>query len=296
MSTSKPTSIKLASEVCSDSKAKASAQATVSALKRGLDILRCIEDAGGSLGLKDIAVRCDLPKPTALRLIMTLLMSGFLRRSQSSGNYLLGPAVIGLSRVFLSQMDLRSTARPALEKLAESLGGTTVLALREGSSMVVIEADVPQSTVAVARLGIGSRRSIIDSCIGQAYVAVLGQEERLEVLDQYRMEQPDRWKDPRKRVERSIQQMSQLGYCIQHGEAALGINAAATSLLTPENEILVLACYAPAFAFTEQRLLEEVGPRLVEVARHIAAEIGGAAPRSHPAHNMEYVSIVSGRK
>ena len=75
--------------------------------------------------------------------------------SRSSGNYLLGPAVIGLSRVFLLQMDLRSTARPLLSALAEKLGGTTVLALREGSSMVVIEAHVPQSAVAVARVGIG---------------------------------------------------------------------------------------------------------------------------------------------
>lgn len=270
--------------------------AMVSALKRGLDILRCIEDAGGSLSLQDISRRCGVPRPTALRLIATLASSGFLRRSRASGNYLLGPAVIGLSRVFLLQMDLRSTARPLLASLAEKLGGTTVLALREGSSMVVIEADVPQSTVAVARVGIGWHATVADSCMGLAYLSALPVAEREQLLARLTQERPDRWTDPRKSIDRAVQEVSQLGYCTLLGQTMPGINSAATALLSPDGEVLVVACFAPEFAFSEQRLHEEVGPQIVQVARQIASEIGGAAPRSPGAVNMEFVSIDQKRR
>lgn len=269
---------------------------TVSALKRGLDILRCIEDAGGSLSLQDIAGRCGLPKATALRLLATLASSGFLRRSRSSGNYLLGPAVIGLSRVFLLQMDLRSTARPLLSALAEKLGGTTVLALREGSSMVVIEAHVPQSAVAVARVGIGWHAPLTDSCMGHAYFSALPLGERQRLLAKLMQERPDRWGDPSKSVDRAVKEVAQLGFCTLLGQTMPGINSAATALLSPDGEVLVVACFAPEFNFGEQRLHDDVGPQVVHLAREIAAEIGGAAPRRPDAVNMEFVLVDQRRR
>ena len=269
---------------------------TVSALKRGLDIPRCIEHAGGSLSLQEIARRCGLPKATTLRLLGTHEACGFVRRSRTSGNYLLGSAVIGLSRVFLQQMDLRSTARPLLTALSERLGGTAVLALREGGSMVVIEAHVPETAVAVARVGIGWHAPVATSCMGLAYFSALSAAERQQLLARLSAENPDRWIDPRKAVERALGEVAQYGYCTLQGHTMPGINSASTAFLAPDGEVLVLACFAPEFSFSEQRLHSDVGPQLVHVAREIAAEIGGAAPRSSSVVNMEFISTEKRRR
>jgi hypothetical protein len=39
-------------------------------------------------------------------------------------------------------------------------------------------------------------------------------------------------------------------------------------------------CGAPAFRFTEDRLRNDIGPRLVAMVRNIEAALGGAAPQS----------------
>jgi hypothetical protein len=38
-------------------------------------------------------------------------------------------------------------------------------------------------------------------------------------------------------------------------------------------------CGAPAFRFTEERLLNDIGPRLVAMVRNIEAALGGIAPQ-----------------
>ena len=263
--------------------------ATVSALKRGLDVLLCIEAAGGSLSLQDVARRTGLSKATALRLIATLVASGFLRRSRTSGNYLLGPAVIGLSRVFLSQMDLRSTARPLLAALAERLGGMTVLALRNSANMVVIETGVPQTAVTVARVGVGWSASVVDSCMGHAYLAALSVSEREAALAQIKQQQPDRWVDPHVGVGRALKEIGRDGFCMQLGQTMPGINGAACALMSPDGEVLAVGSFAPAATYGEEFLHEEVGPQLVQLARQIASQIGGAAPRRPTATTLEFV-------
>ena len=39
-------------------------------------------------------------------------------------------------------------------------------------------------------------------------------------------------------------------------------------------------CGAPAFRFTEERLRNDIGPRLVAMVRNIEAALGGTAPQS----------------
>ncbi|HEY1175550.1 MAG TPA: helix-turn-helix domain-containing protein, partial [Phytomonospora sp.] len=62
----------------------------VQSLERAFDLLEVLADAGGVLGLSDLAARSGLPLPTIHRLVRTLVPLGYLRQD-ASRLYTLGP-------------------------------------------------------------------------------------------------------------------------------------------------------------------------------------------------------------
>ena len=65
----------------------------VQSLERAFGILEAMADAGGTLGLSQLATRVQLPLPTAHRFVRTLVELGYLRQ-EPSRQYALGPKLI----------------------------------------------------------------------------------------------------------------------------------------------------------------------------------------------------------
>ena len=73
----------------------------VTALARGLDVLRCFRSGEERLGNQELAERCKLPKSTVTRLTYTLTKLGSLHHVEESGRYrrcLSGAALHGARR------------------------------------------------------------------------------------------------------------------------------------------------------------------------------------------------------
>src|SRR2546423_11863094 len=66
----------------------------VSALARGLEVLRAFTPAEGLLGNGEIAERTGLPKPTVSRLTYTLTKLGYLSHVEPLAQYQLPPAAL----------------------------------------------------------------------------------------------------------------------------------------------------------------------------------------------------------
>ena len=83
----------------------------VTALARGLEILRCFSVETPLMGNQDIARKTGLPKPTVSRLTYTLTELGFLRYSKHLRKYQLGTAVLALGyNLFSNRMTALSTS------------------------------------------------------------------------------------------------------------------------------------------------------------------------------------------
>src|SRR4029077_10170552 len=93
----------------------------VTALARGLDILRAFHAGEGMLGNQEIAHRTGLPKPTVARLTHTLTELGYLNYIRRFRKYELGASVLALGYAAISSMDVRRASRQPLETLAHSL-------------------------------------------------------------------------------------------------------------------------------------------------------------------------------
>ena len=94
----------------------------VTALARGLSVMRAFQPGDGILGNGDIAERTGLPKPTVSRLTHTLTRLGYLVHAERLGKYRLGPGVLSLGYSLLANMDIRKIARPYMQELANASG------------------------------------------------------------------------------------------------------------------------------------------------------------------------------
>jgi DNA-binding IclR family transcriptional regulator len=251
---------------------------TVSALERGVSVLRCFSQENPVLGYADIAKMTGIPRPTVNRLVATLAGTGMLRPALAPDRFTLGPAVISLARVFLVSLDVRAVARPKMLAMAEDLGCSVYLAVRDGMEMVLIEACRPHSSILSPRLDVGSRAPIPTSALGRAYLSALDDSKRAQLVDSLRLLRGPEWDRMGPAMQRSVEEARRLGYCLSLGEFHHEINSVSVPLVGPGDEIMALNCGGAAFMFTEQRLREEFAPRLLAIARDIAHDIGGHVP------------------
>src|SRR5947208_1087739 len=80
----------------------------VTALGRGLDVLRCFGPRDRWLANQEIAARTGLARPTVSRLVYTLTQLGFLRPAHRPPKYALGRAVSSVA----TPIDPRDRTKP----------------------------------------------------------------------------------------------------------------------------------------------------------------------------------------
>ena len=105
------------------------AKEQVSSILRALEILECFMDNETEWTLKRLVAQLDLPTTTVHRQLSTLTDRGYLVQDPVRKSYRVGPRLLLLSSTVLSHSDLRSTARPELEKLSATVKETINLSV-----------------------------------------------------------------------------------------------------------------------------------------------------------------------
>jgi DNA-binding IclR family transcriptional regulator len=260
------------------SRTRAATGDTVSALARGLSILQCFADAPAALSHGELARRTGIPKPTVTRLVATLVTHGLLRPERDSERYRLAAGVMTLARAFLSGLDTRAAARPHMQALAEEFDASVYLAVCDAPEMVIIEACRTRTAALTSRLDIGSRVMLLRSALGRAYLGGLDPAARESLLRDLRERAGNAWRRESAGLDAALRDAALRGYCLSLGESHPDISAVAVALRTSSGEIMTLNCGGPAFRFGEEHLRRRVAPRLLAMARVIAAEIGAGEP------------------
>src|SRR5258708_26340968 len=251
----------------------------VVALSRGLDVLRAFHPNDGVLGNQEIAARTNLPKPTISRLTYTLTKLGYLTPVPRFEKYQLAPSAMALGYAALANLGVRHLSEPYREELMRETGGAVAVGGRDRHSMIYFGQS--RNGLPGVQLDVGSRVPIATTAMGRAYIWALPPEERAALLRELRDHYGSRWSRMRDGIERAGEMVARHGFTISAGEwqddvAAVGVAVKLNDRTAP----YAFNCGAPAFRFTEDRLLNDIGPRLVAMVRNIEAALGGAAPQS----------------
>ena len=233
----------------------------VTALSRGLDVLRCFGPRDRWLANQDMARRTGLAKPTVSRLAYTLTRLGYLRYSPSLNKYALGSAALSLGYAALGQMDVRRVARPLMQELSEYAKTSVHLAVNDRLSMQVVDT---YWHAAAFVIDIGSRVPVATTSLGRAYACALPAAERRRLLDAIREARPEDWPVAKKRFEQAFRDYDELGFCFSLGDWRREVNAVAAPLVLGDGSSpVVIGCSGPAFQLEPDLLKRDVGPRLL---------------------------------
>lgn len=250
----------------------------VTALSRGLEVLRAFRQTDKALGNQDIAARTGLPKPTVSRLTYTLSRLGYLSYLPDVGKYRLGIGVLSLGFTCLGSIGVRDVARPLMQEMADYSGVSVALGTRDRMSMVYVECCRGDSAITLA-LDVGSHIKLGTSGMGRAYLAGLPDDERRHLMDLLAAHEGDRWPRVRDGIEQAVEDLNTRGYCLSAGDWKTEVNAVGVPLQVGEGSLaFALNCGGPAYVLPRERLVDDIGPRLVAVADRIRQTMGVVRP------------------
>ncbi|MBG6376695.1 IclR family transcriptional regulator [Pseudomonas aeruginosa] len=242
----------------------------VTALARGLELLRCFTPRESLLGNQELAKKTGLPKPTVSRLTHTLTRLGYLRHLPHSGKYQLEVGVMSFGYAMLSNLSIRALARPLMEEMAGYAKAAVAMAARDRLSMVYLDVVHGEANLTMRRQ-VGSHLSLHRSAIGRACLAAMPEDEREFILGHIRKRHPEDWPEVRKGLERAFRDYADYGFCLSLGEWQRDVNAVGVALRHESHGLLAFNCGGPSFHLKREKLEDDIGPRLLHMVHNIEA-------------------------
>lgn len=164
----------------------ASGTRSVNALRRGLDVLALIQRSS-AISFTELREETGLPKATLARLLKTLVESGWVKRhareGEGHGRYVCETSPSLAPRLRGERERLATVAQPVRARLQREIPWPIDLGVREGTSMVIVDApgSVVLALAANYRL-LGFRPPMLRSSLGRCYLAFCPPQEREELL------------------------------------------------------------------------------------------------------------------
>jgi IclR family mhp operon transcriptional activator len=154
---------------------------TVESLRRGIEVLQAIEHASAAT-LSDLHLQTRIPKATLLRMLKTLLAAGRIVRGEVESRYAPVTDPGASTAAALWQARLSELAAPARFRLERRVPWPTDLAVREGTSMLIIDPHRPTNGISVNYRALGFRPGMTMSSLGRCYLAFCPETERRELV------------------------------------------------------------------------------------------------------------------
>ncbi|GAB2588899.1 allantoin degradation transcriptional regulator AllR [Streptomyces capparidis] len=250
---------------------------SVQSLDRAFDLLERMADAGGEIGLSDLAARSGLPLPTIHRLVRTLVARGYVRQ-QPSRRYALGPRLIRLGEG--AARLLGTWARPHLAELVEATGETANMALLDGDEVVYV-AQVPSRHSVRMFTEVGRRVLPHSTGVGKALLAGLPPQRARALLERTGMpaETAHTITDPDEFL-RVLAAVRERGWAVDDNEQEIGVRCLAAAVPDSPTAAAV-SVSGPSGRLTDEAM-ERYVPVLLDVARRLSLALAAEGEPERP--------------
>lgn len=250
----------------------------ITALARGLDVLRCFRPHETTLTNQEIAARTGLPKPTISRLTHTLRKLDYLVYSDRTGTYRLGAGVLSLGYGVLSGMEIAERAQEELRRLCTGPNPHITAALAELHRLSAVYMAVHRSQQAVAlTINVGARLPIMRSAIGRAILVGMNAREREHVVRLAKEARPDEADAIERSMNGALEDFEKHGLCTGFGGWRKEVNGIAVPVSSLNGDrIYGLNVGGPSFLVSPEELMERYAEPLKQAARNLSSHAPGA--------------------
>ena len=243
----------------------------VEALARGLDVLACFDADHRTMSLSDVAAATGLARPTARRLLLTLVELGFVRTSGAA--FALTPRVLTLGTAYVSSLGLWDIARPHLESLVGRTGQSSSMSQLDGSDIVYV-ARVAVPRLIALRVDIGTRFPAPQTSQGKVLLAALAPDELATALaEPSRSGLPPYAPRAREELDAELAQVRARGWALADEELAPGVRSVAAPVRDGTGTVRAAMNVTVHAAETSvEQLLSQHLPHLLRTAGDVSAD------------------------
>jgi IclR family acetate operon transcriptional repressor len=246
----------------------------VQSLDRAFAILEAMADAGGVIGLSQLASDSGLPLATIHRLVRTLVDLGYVRQ-EPSRQYSLGPRLMRL--VEGSTKRLGTLAHPYLHRAVEALGESVNLAVLDGEEIVYVGQVQPAQNFMRMFTEVGRRAQPHATAVGKAMLAARSDAEVLTLLRRTGM--PKRTEHTITGAEAFLSDLAlvrERGYALDDEEQELGVRCVA--VVVPDAPRAMAMSVSGPLPRMSDDMVAKAAPILQRAAAEFSEDLGGTAP------------------
>ena len=242
----------------------------IESLARGLEVITAFEPGREALSLSDVAAATGLARPTARRILLTLVELGYVRTDGS--RYALTPRVLELGAAYVGSLGLWDVARPHLQELSAKTRESCSIAQLDGSDIVYV-ARVAVPKIVGLSVQIGTRFPALQTSLGKVLLAELAADELDRVLvEPTRSGLTPLWNPTEKERAAELRQVRARGWAITDQQLAPGIRSVAAPIHDGERVVAAVNVNTHAAETTVEELTEHHLPLLLRAAGEIGAD------------------------
>lgn len=240
----------------------------VTALARGLQILRCFSHERPELSLQEIVRMTGLPQPTVWRLCHTLNKEGFVVCAGEKHKIAIGLPALSLGYAALVRQDLPKVALPYMKSLTERYRLGTSLAIRERLEMLYLQRT--HGDFIYFNDPVGARRPLAIAPTGWACLVAYQEAERRTVLHDLKRQDPAAWPETEGRLEGAFDDYRKHGCICSIGVMHNQFNAVAVPICSTRSaKVYGLSASGLAAEWPKRKLLA-IGTKLNALAKDLA--------------------------
>lgn len=245
----------------------------VQSLGRAVAILQTFSLDDPSLTIGEMSRRTGLPRSTVHRLVVNLVQLGLLSRDPITDQYRPGLMLARLGSVAISQHQIRDVARPIMERLVQTSGEASQLAVLERGVAVYIERVESQRHKLTLTHRVGDRVPLHGAGTGKCLLAFVGPDEVDGLLPRGPLPAYTvRTITDRRALLEHLAEIRARGYSIDSGEVELGLTSIAAPVWDVTNRLVAALCLAGP----SERILLDRLDELTALARRAADDISTA--------------------
>lgn len=251
-------------------------EAVVQSVDRALTILEELSKHKEGCGVTALSHVVGLHKSTTHRLLLTLLHRGYVKKDMHTDRYMLGTKLLYLSSALLDSMDLRTIARPYIQKLAADSNETVHLAIREDKEVVYIdkvESGRDYSMRMYSR--IGKRVPLYCTAVGKVLLSDMDIREVKALIKENEMIKfTANTIDNHADLEKELCSIAERGYAIDEIEHEQGIRCVAAPVYDREGNVVAAVSIAGLTLFVTKERLPELIEKITETTMTISSQLG----------------------
>jgi DNA-binding IclR family transcriptional regulator len=242
-------------------------------LEKGIRILDCFDVEHPGWNLVDLAARAGIARPTAYRLVKTLVELKYLARDPSTSTYRLGPGLMKATYLMLSHSELARIAHPFMEELAAETTESACLGVWLDNEVLIVDVVLaPRPFKLSVPIGLvmpsfGTAHSKVFLAFGPEHIRRRALAQKLERRTEYTIV------DPRE-LDQVLDQVKREGVAFGLQEWEVGTCAAAAPIFGSSGQIAAaLAVVTPNERFGPAEMRTYVGA-VRQTAARISERLG----------------------